>query len=102
MALNSLEIIRESELAASKKISEAQATAQKNLQIAEISAKDKIAKAKADAKIILEHKSDKAYKKAEEIIISAQNSAKVEASRLEQDALKKQDLVNNEILQILM
>lgn len=102
MALNSLDIIREAEVSAGKKISEAQATAQKNLQDAENSAKDKIAKAKADVKIILEHKADKAYKKAEEIIISAQNSAKVEASRLEQAALKKQDLVNNEILQILI
>ncbi|MBQ8572794.1 MAG: hypothetical protein IJ451_04955 [Ruminococcus sp.] len=102
MALNSLETIRNAEHEASEQIANAESEARLSLQNAELEAKGLIANAKKDANSLVEHKAEKAKQKADEIVISAQNSAKLEAERQKSEALKNQDSVNNLILQIII
>lgn len=102
MALNNIGKIKDAELAASKKITEAEENSRENLRIAEEKASEIIAKAYKDSEIYLEHETDKAKSKAEGIIISAQNSAKLKMEALKSKALKKQDEVNKEIIKIII
>ncbi len=102
MALNNIEKIKNAELEASRKISEAEAQSRENLKNTRQKALEITKKAEEYSKITLEHKADKAKAKAEEIVISAANSAKLQAEALKSEALKKQDQVNNGILEIII
>lgn len=102
MALNTIETIKNAELSASEQIDKAEKSAKENLQKAELKAKEMLANALEDSKNMYEHKVDKANKKADEIIVSQINSAKLNVDKLKSEALNKQDVVNSEILKIII
>lgn len=102
MALAAIDSIREAELNAQKQIDAAVSDA----QIAELSAKKKadgiITDAVEKTQTLTDHKSDKAYALAEEIIISAKNSALLDAEKLRSESAEKQDKINSRIMEIII
>ncbi|MBQ4105356.1 MAG: hypothetical protein IJC86_03095 [Clostridia bacterium] len=102
MAFVAIESIRDAELSAQKSIETAQSNSRQDLELAEKKASDIISQAHEKAKLCIEHKSDKARASADEIIVTAKNSALLEADALKSEAKKKQPEINKKILDIII
>lgn len=102
MALNTINAIREAERQAQNVIKRAQEEAELRISEASEKAVSLASKAYDSVKIRIESSVDKAHKVSEEIIVSATNSAILEAENLRKECLQKQALVNKRISELLI
>lgn len=101
MAYEAMENLRQAELSAIqqieseiKKADEAFAKAKENSQLI-------ISKAQKEAELRLESSRDKASNIAEEIIVTAQNNAVLEAEKLSIKSAERQDEINKAVISLL-
>lgn len=97
MAFVALESIRQAELNAQKLIDEAKRESDDAIKEANNKAEKIIEEAYEDARVQTEIISDKANAQADEIIVTAKNSAILDSSKLKKSCEDKQDAVNERI-----
>ncbi len=102
MALNAMDAIRTAEINAQNDVKLAQDKADAMVSEATKKAEAILSEASDSVKSRLESSSDKAYKASEEIVVTARNSAILEADKLKSDCLQKQALVNERIKELLI
>jgi len=102
MALTALEKVRNAELDASNRIDNAKAESHKAIEDAKQKAQKIIADAQVDVKHDAEVNCDRAYAEADEIIVTAKNSAILKADEINKICAQKQDEINKKILSLII
>lgn len=101
MAFVALESIREAELNAQKQIDDVQKQSDDAIKEARVKADKIIEAAYEDARVHTETVSDKTKTQADEIIVTAKNSAILESSKLKKSCEDKQDAVNDKVFSLI-
>ena len=102
MALQAIDAIRDAELSAQKEIETAQSDSRQAIQKAHETADAIIAEAEEKVCASVENASDRARKQAEEIKVSAHNSALLLSDELRKSSSEKQQIINERILQLIV
>lgn len=102
MALCSLDAIREAEIAAQNRIATIEEESARRLSDTQKKADEIITQANVSAQNTIETYADKAHKSSEEVLITARNTALLDAERLRQECSEKQELVNKRIIELII
>ncbi len=102
MALSAMESVRAAEIKAQQDIDAALSQADSMVSKAKIDASTIISDAETSSASTVEKSSDKAHAEAEEIVVTARNSALLEADKLKSDCLSRQQEVNDLIINLLV
>ncbi len=102
MAFAAMESVRLAEQDAESRIQEAVNSADEAVAQAKKTYESIVSAAKVDAGTTVSHSTEKASAKAEEITVSARNSALLEAENLKSQCSSRQEAVNKAILELIL
>lgn len=102
MAFDALEIVRQAELAASRKIEEAEQSAVEAIKIAKVKSEAMINTAEQEVEAMVALSAEKAEAIADEIFVTAYNSALLEVDKLRTICIERQSEVNECVIDLLI